>query len=76
MMELICVFEDCIDPEPIPEPFVKLQATNSSEVGVSSQRALESLRFPKQLRFVQTGFRRGDQGSISGVSFLPQKRQN
>eukprot|EP00439_Symbiodinium_sp_Y106_P081146 s906_g20.t1 len=31
MMELICVFEDCIDPEPIPEPFVKLQATNSSE---------------------------------------------
>ncbi|CAE7815734.1 unnamed protein product [Symbiodinium microadriaticum] len=31
MMELLCVFEDCIDPEPIPEPFVKLQATNSSE---------------------------------------------
>ena len=46
MMELLCVFEDCIDPEPIPEPFVKLQATNSSEEWVANQRAV-AFRFPK-----------------------------
>ncbi|CAE7034772.1 unnamed protein product [Symbiodinium natans] len=31
MPELICVFEDCIDPHPIPEPYMKVQAANSSE---------------------------------------------
>ena len=32
--ELVCVFADCIDPDPIPEPYKKVEDVNSTEAGL------------------------------------------